>query len=296
MTTANGWPTLRAVPKHSFVAPNGHACDVASADLAVIFAYAVWRWHTEIEPVTACFGGRTYAQQMAVNRLAPTSNHVSFTAVDVNGAQHPYEASGRGYHTGFTATQERTLHAILADTGVLQWGGDFPSPYRDAMHIQVAQDLRYLNIGPRIISATKVKTEARRIGAWVAKVQKAVGVTADKVAGPATIRAVEEFQRKHKLKVDGAFGAHSQAAAGWGVPKFPLPKGHAYAVNDGTNYTHSGVRKADQESVKKIQRAVGVAADGAYGARTKAAVAAFQRKRRLTADGAVGPSTWNALF
>ena len=37
-------------------------------------------------------------------------------------------------------------------------------------------------------------------------------------------------------------------------------------------------------------------ADGIFGARTDAMVRAFQRNRRLQADGIAGPLTWNALF
>jgi hypothetical protein len=38
------------------------------------------------------------------------------------------------------------------------------------------------------------------------------------------------------------------------------------------------------------------APDGRFGGATESAVLAFQRKRRLSADGAVGPKTWRALF
>ena len=36
--------------------------------------------------------------------------------------------------------------------------------------------------------------------------------------------------------------------------------------------------------------------DGIFGPKTKAAVVAFQKSRRLTADGIIGPSTWSALL
>lgn len=40
--------------------------------------------------------------------------------------------------------------------------------------------------------------------------------------------------------------------------------------------------------VVKIQKAVGVSADGVYGARTKEAVAVWQKSHGLTSDGIVG--------
>ena len=46
----------------------------------------------------------------------------------------------------------------------------------------------------------------------------------------------------------------------------------------------------------KIQKAVGVSADGLYGNRTKEAVAVWQRAHGLTADGIVGHKTWVAMF
>jgi peptidoglycan hydrolase-like protein with peptidoglycan-binding domain len=39
-----------------------------------------------------------------------------------------------------------------------------------------------------------------------------------------------------------------------------------------------------------------LAADGVYGVKTTAAVAAFQRAHRLTVDGVAGAKTWNALI
>ena len=50
------------------------------------------------------------------------------------------------------------------------------------------------------------------------------------------------------------------------------------------------------DDVLKIQKAVGVGADGLYGNRTKEAVAVWQRAHGLTADGIVGYKTWVAMF
>ena len=49
------------------------------------------------------------------------------------------------------------------------------------------------------------------------------------------------------------------------------------------------------EAVKKLQKALGVTADGVFGANTEVAVKKFQSKAGLTPDGIVGAKTWTAL-
>jgi peptidoglycan hydrolase-like protein with peptidoglycan-binding domain len=48
-------------------------------------------------------------------------------------------------------------------------------------------------------------------------------------------------------------------------------------------------------TVRAVQRALGVAADGVYGAQTRRAVRRFQRSHGLTVDGVAGPDTLAAL-
>jgi cell wall-associated NlpC family hydrolase len=56
------------------------------------------------------------------------------------------------------------------------------------------------------------------------------------------------------------------------------------------------IEKGDRgKSVKRVQRALGVSADGIFGPGTRRAVKRFQRSRGLSADGVVGPATWAAL-
>ena len=69
-------------------------------------------------------------------------------------------------------------------------------------------------------------------------------------------------------------------------------------------YPGEAVRSGDgrRDLVSLVQRRLEdrgfgpLAADGLFGARTRAAVMGFQTHRRLVIDGTVGPTTWAALF
>lgn len=54
-------------------------------------------------------------------------------------------------------------------------------------------------------------------------------------------------------------------------------------------------RGARGDLVKEVQKAVGVTADGVFGAGTEAAVRQFQRDHGLVPDGIVGPKAWAAF-
>lgn len=56
------------------------------------------------------------------------------------------------------------------------------------------------------------------------------------------------------------------------------------------------IRNGDRGSdVAEVQAALGLPADGRFGAATEAAVEEFQANHNLTPDGVVGPKTWAAL-
>lgn len=139
----------------------------------------------------------------------------------------------------------------------------------------------------------------------VKDVQRAVGVTVDGYFGPGTKNAVQAFQRKHGLSADGVVGPDTWArvkAANAKKPaqntsgSFPLPSGHWFGPESRNPKNHSGYWAKDREAIKRIQRKVGVKADGLYGRATRRAVESFQRKHGLRVDGGVGVDTWRRMF
>lgn len=109
-------------------------------------------------------------------------------------------------------------------------------------------------------------------GAPVKRLQEKLGIDADGDFGPGTERAVREAQKSAGLVSDGIAGPDTFSALGLN---------ELVLLRVGTR----------GETVKRLQQALEIEADGRFGPGTEKAVRAFQEANGLGVDGLAGPET-----
>ncbi|WP_169797149.1 peptidoglycan-binding domain-containing protein, partial [Janibacter anophelis] len=123
--------------------------------------------------------------------------------------------------------------------------------------------------------------------------QKVLGVSADGVFGPATKSALRTWQSKNDVPVTGVL---DQATWDKMVQKGDIPPRGGDGGGELDTYLTTTIRLGSTgDSVKALQRTLGITADGAFGSQTEKAVKQFQEDKELKADGVVSPNVWRAL-
>jgi hypothetical protein len=142
-TTNNGWPKDPVVVR-LYVGQDYDGCEVALGDVATLFADFMTRFHNEVEPLRKANGYRSSAYNASIPGSVASSNHVSGTAVDLNGDVHPNEAAHGGaiMASGFSPSAYVALNRLLGVYGgIIVWGGNtsakFPRGARDYMHFEI---------------------------------------------------------------------------------------------------------------------------------------------------------------
>lgn len=107
--------------------------------------------------------------------------------------------------------------------------------------------------------------------------------------GQETADAVKRFQRAHGLRADGIVGPATSVA----LHRAPRTVRTVRTVGV-QQYNASG---SEVSAIQRALRRAGhpITVDGHFGKETEVAVARFQRAHGLYPDGVVGPKTWRAL-
>ena len=124
-------------------------------------------------------------------------------------------------------------------------------------------------------------------GSAVRQLQRDLGVASDGIFGPQTEHAVLSFQRSHGLPVTGLVGPLTRAALGQSSP--------AQQTTAGATEPSTTAPVLGAGTVRAIQSALGVTADGIMGPRTRAALSRYETEHGLPADGRPDASTLQAL-
>ncbi len=132
--TYNGWEIIasRPDPRLTSISVAGLSATVRVGAIAAVLQYTAQQFHARVEAVTTFSGHRT-SQENSSSGGYSTSNHMSGTAIDLNGYKHPYKKPH-----GFSAAQVGTIDQICAETrDVVYWGGYFGAGLMDGMHFEI---------------------------------------------------------------------------------------------------------------------------------------------------------------
>lgn len=328
MADINGFPigesaeTGRAVAKIETFRVPGTGVDLpVRSDIAPLLIGLATEFHETVEPLDAgsCWG---YAYRLVRGGTTP-SFHSAGIAIDLNAPRHPLGKPGT-----FSAAQAKACRALAGRYGC-RWGGDYHGRV-DEMHFEIivshaaALDL-VAHLGPQpgdhsqptdpssVVDYPLPPGEFFRPNPshrpdWHDGRNEPTDHDGTKV------EVVDGDQNEVKGHLgtgdnDGTEGDDSTAdrhSAGQDGIGDQLAAGDRSGTEDRDStggqdgaVDHLGAKDrdcaADREAIRRVQRVVGVTADGIYGPLTLAAVRRWQVRVGLPADGVVGPHTWASL-
>ncbi|OKI45117.1 hypothetical protein A6A27_11935 [Micromonospora sp. CB01531] len=135
-------------------------------------------------------------------------------------------------------------------------------------------------LGSRVLRKGMTGTDVKNMQTLLVK--RGRKVAQDGVFGSHTEAGVKDFQKARWLEGDGIVGPDTLSAL---------------VTNLGVRVLREGMTGSDVKELQRLLTRMGykLVLDGVFGGRTVAAVKAFQKSRRLKADGIAGPKTVEAL-
>ncbi len=276
------------------VAGVGFPGGVRRGQAGTILRYVATRMHAEVEPLRSgwCWGW-SYRR---IRGGSQYSNHASATALDLNAPRHPLGRRGT-----FSTAQVRRIHAIIdACDGVVRWGGDYRGR-KDEMHFEInvrPTDPRVARLAARITAGTPAPAPVPVVTPAAATGWPTVRTGADSFR----VRVIQRLltHAGFRVEVTGYFGSKTKRAAVAFQRRHDLP---AYGIVGPMTWpqlvvpVRPGARGQHVRGAQTALRAAGaeLRVDGVAGAKTRAAVVAYQQRMRLTASGTVDGATWARL-
>lgn len=303
---------------------------VRRGDVATVLLYIAARWHAEVEGLQQVLGvwGAAFRKIAGSNTW---SNHAGAVAIDLNSARHPQGKKGT-----FTASQVAAIRRIMADAGVIGWGGEWTGASVDEMHSELARLIantgRVEKVAAQIRAGKLPNTPAELLDgktpadnpvskpAPVGKPAPAAGTRYTVKAGD-TLTSIAKNQLGDGSKwrqladlnklanPDKIYVGQVLLIAGTPdaikPPKFPLPTGYYYGPLEGPARSISGSWRTDTQKMRDglatwqrrmKDRGWNITVDGYYGPQTGNAARQFQREAGLHVDGLIGKDTWAAAW
>lgn len=229
-----------------------------------------------------------------------TSSKTSGSATFV---QVKYRSSDGDVETGWVCqsdgseTYVKILSAAQAEDEFSVSGGDLPSKrvgtFSDAQReaSEKSSDSTYIKEGTSSSVVKDIQTKLKALGFYSGS------ITGN--AGPKTVQAIKDFQRKYGLTVDGVAGPQTIAKidAVYNESGSKTSSSSSSSASSGSGLklgsTGSGVRDLQTDLTTLGYYWADIT--GNFGEKTEAAVKLFQKASGLTADGVAGTKTLNAI-
>lgn len=236
--------------------------------------------------------GRIFKSDMSADSMMGKCVQIAKSELKKGDWVFKTDSKGKAYHIGYIVDGElNVVEAQGRDDGVvkrpLKKGGWNRFGRPECFRQEIEADKTLSGILRKGDEGAMVKLLQETL---IAKGYALAKYGADGDFGAETEEAVKAFQKASGLVVDGIVGTKTIAALEAKTEKWTCSR----SLKLTSPYMRGEDVRALQTALDKLNYAAGEA-DGIYGKRTESAVRAFQKDKKLTADGIAGKETITVL-